>query len=67
MSEEDRSDTESPMGPVENQEEEEPLHGYVNVPPEDMHVDRDQQETSEQDEFPPLLGKKERSRYVIKN
>ena len=62
MSEEDRSDTESPMGPVENQEEEEPLHGYVNVPPEDMHVDRDQQETSEQDEFPPLLGKKERSR-----
>lgn len=43
----DRSDTESPIGPAE------PLHGYVNLPTD---------EDDENEQKPPLLAKKERSR-----
>ncbi len=52
----DRSDTESPVGPVKECVNGEPLHGYVNLP-------QDQEQDEEEVTKPPLLvAKKERSR-----
>ena len=43
--------------------EQEPLHGYVNVPPDDATLqDNNDEELEENYELPPLLGRKERSR-----
>ena len=59
MSDQDRSDTESPMGPVTGGE---PLHGYVNLPQNQRQAEQNEDEEAN---IPPLLAKKERSRYVI--
>ena len=54
LSEEGRSDTESPVGPVS--EPCEPSHGYVNLPTEKAS------NSDEETQVPPPLAKKERSR-----
>ena len=65
---EDRSDTESPVGPVPG----EPLHGYVNLPQNERHEDDqdgDESDPTNNSLPPPLLAKKDRSRcenkYVL--
>lgn len=59
MGDDDRSDTDSPVGPVVKDAQDD-LHGYVNLP-------QDEDEMSEETSCkPPLLAKKERSRYVGK-
>ena len=58
---EDRSDTESPVGPVPG----EPLHGYVNLPQNERHEDDqdgDESDPTNNSLPPPLLAKKDRSR-----
>ena len=55
MSEEGRSDTESPVGPKEPLE---PTHGYVNLPTNDSKQNSDE----EPEVPPPLVAKKDRSR-----
>ena len=58
---EDRSDTESPVGPVPG----EPLHGYVNLPTNERHEedqDGDESDPTNNSLPPPLLAKKDRSR-----
>ena len=56
--EEDRSDTESPVGPV--REPDEPLHGYVNLP--QNLKDQSEEMNEHESVVPPPLAKKERSR-----
>ena len=61
---EDRSDTESPVGPVPG----EPLHGYVNLPQNERHEDDqdgDESDPTNNSLPPPLLAKKDRSRCEI--
>ena len=54
---EGRSDTESPVGPAE------PLHGYVNVPSQQLNAENE--DADKYDNEAPLLTRKERSRYDV--
>ena len=60
---EDRSDSESSIGPVSG----EPLHGYVNLPQNqgqsDPDLESEEVESNGNSLPPPLVAKKDRSRY----
>ena len=56
---EDRSDTESPVGPVRGPSE--PIHGYVNLP-QKLKIEENEDMQGMQGMPPPLVAKKDRSR-----
>lgn len=60
MGDDDRSDTDSPVGPVVKDGQDE-LHGYVNLP-QNGEEDDDELSGEQQSKPPPLMAKKERSR-----